>query len=350
MSNKINMKTVDGLEEALASKSNPIGSIITSTIPLNDAGLHLADGALISGSGSYADFVDYMAGLVSTYPELFDTEANWQQAVSDYGVCGKYVYDSVNNTIRLPKIEGFIEGILDPTKLGDLTEAGLPNITGSVNKIRADSGAVTKTGALNMTVASGGQTASGVAINAGTLSFNASLSNSIYGNSNTVQPQAIKVFYYVVIATSTKTAIEVDIDEIATDLNGKVDVDASNFNASGKSLLSGLGMPDTANAQFVSNSFATNTAFTAPANGWYCCRGTSSAAGHMTIFMTSLDANNNAIAPYNGGTYYVTAAGTGKNEILPVLKGKKIQVQYSNCNLSADAYCGLWFIPAKGEN
>jgi hypothetical protein len=37
-----------------------------------------------------------------------------------------------------------------------------------------------------------------------------------------------KVLYYIVVATSTKTDIEVDIDEIATDLNGKADVDLSN--------------------------------------------------------------------------------------------------------------------------
>lgn len=181
MSNKINMKTVDGLKQFVAFKgydstttyslndvvvsiqnnevklyqsladnntsslsdttkwkevslggdgaSRNIGEIVISTVPLVDAGLHLADGALISGSGSYADFVTDMAGLVSTNPDLFETESNWQSSVSTYGVCGKYVYDSVNNTIRLPKLIGFIEGTTDATTLGDLIQAGLPNIT-----------------------------------------------------------------------------------------------------------------------------------------------------------------------------------------------------------------------------
>ena len=113
----------------LAISSRNIGEIVSSTIPLSDAGLHLLDGALISGSGSYADFVTYIAGLVSTYPDLFETEANWQTSVTNYGVCGKFVYDSENNTVRLPKITGFIEGTTDVTALGDLIEAGLPNIT-----------------------------------------------------------------------------------------------------------------------------------------------------------------------------------------------------------------------------
>lgn len=61
------------------------------------------------------------------------TEKEWQASVTNYGVCGKFVYDSVNNTVRLPKITGFIEGTINITTIGDLVEAGLPNITGDVN-------------------------------------------------------------------------------------------------------------------------------------------------------------------------------------------------------------------------
>ena len=210
--------------------SRNIGEIVTSSVPLTDAGLHLADGSLISGSGSYADFVTHMAGLVSTNPDLFETEANWQSSVSTYGVCGKYVYDSVNNTIRLPKLQGFIEGTLDPTKLGDLVQAGLPDINGTITQGLYCSSSSVGTGAfksnLTSTAYSGHPASSGYV---GGFDFSASRSSSIYGNSTTVQPQSIKVFYYVVIATSTKTAIEVDIDEIATDLNGKADADLSNL-------------------------------------------------------------------------------------------------------------------------
>lgn len=207
--------------------SRNIGEIVISTVPLVDAGLHLADGALISGSGSYAGFVTDMAGLVSTHPELFDTEANWQSSVSTYGVCGKYVYDSVNNTIRLPKIEGFIEGTTDATALGDLIRAGLPNITGSFG---CDYTNTTRlSGAMYAKSTYSGATYAISAITATEVGLNASRSSSIYGNSSTVQPQAINVFYYVVIATTTKTDIQVDIDEIATDLNGKADTDLSNL-------------------------------------------------------------------------------------------------------------------------
>ncbi len=217
-----------------------IGEIITSSIPLTDAGLHLLDGSLIQGGGIYDDFVQYIAGLVNTYPQCFCSEAEWQQSVNTYGVCGKFVYS--NNSVRLPKITGFIEGTIDSNALGDLVQAGLPNITGGF-KIQGNAGVtwgnsdlILGTGAFetklygaydyysNQNVAYGEVVRTSEQTDY--VDFNASRSSSIYGNSNTVQPQSIKVFYYIVIATNTKTDIEVDIDEIATDLNSKAnDID-----------------------------------------------------------------------------------------------------------------------------
>lgn len=63
-----------------------IGQIIQSTIPLTDAGLHLLDGALISGSGSYSAFVDYIAELYTADPTAnyfaqpsTESEVSWTQ-------------------------------------------------------------------------------------------------------------------------------------------------------------------------------------------------------------------------------------------------------------------------------
>ena len=78
--------------DTIPTQSRNIGEIVTSTIPLLDAGLHLLDGSLLQGSGIYADFVDYIANLYNSgdYPNMFTTEANWQSANSSYGICGKY--------------------------------------------------------------------------------------------------------------------------------------------------------------------------------------------------------------------------------------------------------------------
>ena len=214
-----------------------IGEIVSSTIPLTDAGLHLLDGSLLA-YGSYKDFIDYIASIYDASANYFCTEADWQTAVTTYGVCGKFVYDSVNNTVRLPKITGIIEGTTDLTALGDLVEAGLPNVTGELSPSKSNNDNTSTRWTL-------GYGSGAFSINSGTVkrepsvvpanktdvigaTFDASRSSSIYGNSNTVQPQTIKAFYYIVIATSAKTDIQVDIDEIATDLNGKADTDLSN--------------------------------------------------------------------------------------------------------------------------
>ena len=214
--------------ESKSKDKRNIGEIITSTIPLEDAGLHLLNGDILSNEGIYSEFVTYIANLRINYPDLFTTEADWNTSNSIYGICGKFVYNSTNNTLRLPKITGFIEGTLTETNLGNITEAGLPNITGSFSKqCLMNWSDQYERGALyqgetddSTTPQNAGGTDGG---NNFTIAFDASKSNNIYGNSNTVQPQSIKVFYYIVVANTTKTDIQVNIDQIATDLNNKVD-------------------------------------------------------------------------------------------------------------------------------
>ena len=207
----------------LATFSGNSNTTINISITTNDGykyirfkGTSLAGG----GWGKVSQFIiTAQQWTTSVVPNYFCSESDWQTAVTTYGVCGKFVYDSVNNTVRLPLIEGFTESTIDATTLGDLTEAGLPNITGS--EFNADDGASTDSGCI-YTIRSG-QDIAGASMSGFVKGINASLSNPIYGNSTTVQPQSIKVLYYIVVATSTKTDIQVDIDEIATDLNMKVD-------------------------------------------------------------------------------------------------------------------------------
>ena len=169
----------------------------------------------------------WWTGADVTMP-IFCKEYEWQNAVNTYGVCGKFVYTPASGndpaTVRLPKITGFTEGTIDPTLLGDLVEAGLPNITGSINStVSWASNNPTTSGAISASKEGGCSIDSGSSESRQSLAFDASNSSSIYGNSTTVQPQTIKVLYYICIATSTKTEIQVDIDQVATDLNNKVD-------------------------------------------------------------------------------------------------------------------------------
>ena len=209
-----------------------IGETVFSILPISAAGYHLLDGSLISGQGVYADFVNYIASLVPDYPNLFVQEAAWQNSVASFGVCGKFVYDADAGMVRLPKVTGFVEGTLDASALGDLVQAGLPNISGSVVASTATQGILlnptgaffNKTGTTKGTFNAGASGSDFI----DTLGFNASRSSSIYGSSNTVQPQSIKGFMYIVIAASAKSTVQADIDNLMSGVNALVSTLSSN--------------------------------------------------------------------------------------------------------------------------
>lgn len=239
--------------------------IIQSPVPLTDANLHLLDGALLSGDGAYADYVAMMGELYNADPTAtcWTTESDWQTSVSTYGECGKFVFDSVNNTLRLPKLTSFVQATNSANELGSLVEAGVPNITGNFITVSA----LNETGAF-VSKALGSK---GYGLVSGTdfaevdLSFNASRESSIYGNSNTVQPQAIKYYFYIVVGTVSKTDIQIDIDNVMTDLNGKADKDFSNVTnpvQAFKDMSIGWNIPD-----YSAGIAITRSPFTAPSDG-----------------------------------------------------------------------------------
>lgn len=318
--------------------SRNVGEIIQSTIPLTDAGLHLLDGSLLT-YGSYQAFIDYIADLYDSgnYDDIFETEANWQSSVTTYGVCGKFVYDSVNQTIRLPKITGFTEGTIDPTVLGNLVEAGLPNITGNfaIDKTSYGWSSSYVDGAFynNGTTANGNSaTQSGQAPKIG---FSASRSSSIYGNSTTVQPQAIKVLYYIVIANTTKTAIQVDIDEIATDLNGKAGVDLANVNDSGSSLGASWAMPSSTSIDLTLGS--SGTGYIAPSEGYFSFVSGNSGSYPKNVELENLTSNISSSAHNSVNNGWLRCS-------IPAKKGDQVNIWYQNLDFKS-----LKFVYAQGS-
>lgn len=341
-------KLISGIATPVQPTRN-IGQIIPSLLPLTDAGLHLLDGALIDGNGIYKGFVDYIKTIALTYSTCFVTEADWQTQVTQFGVCGKFVYNATNHTVRLPKVTGFVEGTLDANALGDLVEAGLPNITGDVtignkiisgdqgNKIDGASGA--------FTLESNSKNSSYVnSYHDGTKTYNnkflldASRSNPIYGNSDTVQPQSIKGYLYIVIATGTKTDVEVDIDNVATDINSKADIDLSNsvgaMSASAKSHFASMGMPS---ENYIDLTLGTSgSEYTAPANGWYVFKKKTSGTNQYATLDTP---NGCAICSAQN------ASGSLCYVYLPAVKGQVVKTWYT----AGGATTMFRFIYAEGE-
>lgn len=132
--------------------------------------------------------------------------------LSTQGSVGVFGWDGADTTeFRVPSLNDIFVETGTAAQIGDYLPAGLPNITGSFST--RDSGGSngsgpwnTKTGSFsgntgtyNMVQASA---AGGWGPRNGVLNFNASLSNSIYGNSNTVQPNAVRYRAMVQLATS----------------------------------------------------------------------------------------------------------------------------------------------------
>lgn len=202
-------------------KSNlPMGTIVCYDSPSEDFGLEpLNDqsyqgGKVISGD-TYPNFWDFCltrkqaAGNDPRYSRYNHTQAEYDAELASKGFCGWYVVDEVNRTIRLPFygaafLQGYTGGDVD-------RQAGVPNIQGEIN--------ATNTGGH---LEAFGETAGAIISGAfrgiygnqnGTsdsssyynmlrgFSFDASLSSPIYGRSSTVQPNAVAVYYYVVVAT-----------------------------------------------------------------------------------------------------------------------------------------------------
>lgn len=143
------------------SYSVPIGCIIPfsgSTIPV---GFLLCDGSEVSKI---------------TYADLFDIIGNTYGTATD------------TSKFKLPDLrDKFVQGANG--NLGTSKDAGLPNITGKFyqdkNAITGISGAFTYEGGSRVNLANDAPT------NSGLIAFDASKSNSIYGNSNTVQPPSV---------------------------------------------------------------------------------------------------------------------------------------------------------------
>lgn len=352
------------------------GELVYSSIPLSDSGLKLLDGSLIQGTGIYKNFVDYIASIVNTYSSIFTTEENWQATVTQYGVCGKFVYNSTNNTVRLPKVTGFVEGTVDINALGDIVESGLPqhshgasettagghnhnrgdmNIWGSVlftevgdsdkSTIRSSNGAFTNT---NPYVGGYGQIQPTGENYVQRLDFNASRSwtgntswngnhthsitisnanNNIYKTSaNKVQPQSVKMFVYIVVANGiNKTDIELDIDDITTDLNYKADIDlsnaTSNISSAAKDFFTGLALPSDRYIDLPLG--ASGTQYTAPADGFFYVRKIANNPNEF-VWMQNASAGNLAgamnVSPYAG--IYLSA-------YIPIVKGNIMALEYT---------------------
>jgi hypothetical protein len=144
-----------------------------------------------------------------------------------YGIADFYGVDTENQRVFLPRNKYFMQLTVDTTKVNEMNKAGLPNITGSIGDIWATN-TLNSSGALAKTTTSGTKASTGSA-NTYTVSVNASNSNSIYGNSDTVQPPSSnKLLYYVVGNTEQESSIT-DVIDVTTTENDTTPLGTSKY-------------------------------------------------------------------------------------------------------------------------
>jgi hypothetical protein len=176
------------------------------------ANVQLYSGQLLSRSAYEAH-----SALVLGGKRTVVSESEWQSYASAHdGMCPYYSSGDGSTTYRMPCIKGvhpkFVAALAEA---GKYVEAGAPNITGEINHFYTGSG-INYSGALNFTSYEGSTGATnGTTINKWrVLTFNASRSNSIYGNSDTVQPPAVNVILGEYVVGTVAVVGEADAESL----------------------------------------------------------------------------------------------------------------------------------------
>ena len=165
-------------------------------------------------------------------------ESEWQEkSVANEGNVPFYSKGNGTTTFRVPSLKCWVKGANGIEEVGSYLSAGLPNITGHVytnwgweynDDTQKPQGAFQGTRYENIVDQEGTTEYRGWT--GGTLSFNASKSNSIYGNSDTVQPKSI-VGMWLVKAYGTVT--NVGSTDVASIAKGLTELETNKLSISG---------------------------------------------------------------------------------------------------------------------
>ena len=168
-----------------------------------------------SGAQSIGDLLE--AGKVP-YVSL----ATYATLLSTQGSVGVFGWDGAGNTtFRVPSLNDIFVETGTSAQVGDYLSAGLPNITAKV-KFTGDTNAEIPSGAGAAYATEGtrshDQGAGGGVNTPSTVLIDASKQNSIYGNSNTVQPNAVRYRAMVQLAISATDEAVATCTQVLSDV------------------------------------------------------------------------------------------------------------------------------------
>ena len=269
----------------LSERGVPIGTVAWFAMPVPPAGYLKCDGAAVGRE---------------TCSELF-------AAIGTTFGAG-----DGETTFNLPDLIGrFAEGSATP---GTVKEAGLPNITGTSsvegainNSSSAESGPFTYWRDIDSIF----NTSVSATHHLGGINFDASRSNPIYGNSDTVQPPALTLLPCIKAFDAAVDSGLIDITELANEVARKAD----------KIEVANLVMPSDSYVELTIPSLGEQV-FIAPADGYVCVRVEATEVyQNITLSVDQIASANQA----SGVGYWMSAT-------VPVRKGKSFAYYWTGGN------------------
>lgn len=186
----------------------PLGHLFAWPFKIPPDGAIQCNGATYNRA-LYKDFFDY-----ATSKGWVKSEEVWQSvARSNGGYCPYYSQGDGSTTFRTPRFAPFIQVTFDSTTVGQHNSPGLPNIEGSINPIGQVGNSSPPTGAFSKE-AGKCMTGNSYYDGTGNYTFKASRYNSIYGHSNTVQPESHEWMICVVVAGQATNLGSVDVSNV----------------------------------------------------------------------------------------------------------------------------------------
>lgn len=255
----------------------------------------------------YEDFFDYI-----TTQGWVKTESEWQEiAERDNGFCPFYSEGDGSTTFRTPKFAPYMQIAIASGNVGKYHYPGLPNIKGSLNPIGQEDPHALPTGAFSK-VSGKCMTGNSYFDGKGVYEFNASRYNSIYGNSNTVQPESHE---WVVCVVAYGVATNVGSVDIQNVMSATAQVQAKI--ASLQQAITKFAAPDYGSG----SKITANTTVTIQSNGFLKYYIVHDATGGKTQHVT-----------INGTELLINADNYSKDRgILPVMKGDKVNSNADEC-------------------
>lgn len=324
----------DGVIKAVGGLA--IGSIFPFPASTPPEGAYLLNGQTIANCESL--YPKFWQWLITASIRAVDSDT-YEAELAATGFCDGFVVDSQTGSVRLPTWTGYMPNFKNNT----LPVAGNGMTLGLTNgEVYVGLTKQTSIGTHGSSVLAYGQpinNTNGSAANATKVGFyGVTEDSSKSGIVADVSGLEKDCFHWCIQVFNAATALsEQESAQLASQMQTKAQTDLANITPSGRSLLSGLGMPSDSYVDLTLGE--SGTIYTAPANGTYMIAATSTNATGpaVALYVENRGGYGNKCIAYSSSEYIVST--------VHVQKGATVQAYYTK-NLKDMV---MRFIYAEGE-